>query len=229
MREPNSQTRANHLSDRLYRDIVASGLQEGDFFMTGDDVATRYGVSRTIAREAVSQLRALGVLKSRQRKGLLVARPDPLKLTAQWVPLYGHPSDPDSFRRLGELRYTLELGALDLAIAHGTDKQAARLSDYANEFERLADKRGHTPETDAVDLAFHRTILEMTRNGLIAGMHRILCGYFAASTDFDPQPDASKAVREHHLIADAFRRRDGETVRALMRTHLAAIVGAPNP
>lgn len=220
MPEPNSDTRVSSLTDRLYRDIIDSGLKEGDFFMTGDDVAVNYGVSRTVAREALSELRAIGVLKSRQRKGLLIARPDPVKLTAQWVPFYCHPSDPESFRTLAQLRYALEVGALDLAVANATNAQLDRLAELSCEFEVLAVGRGHTPETDDVDLAFHKTILEMTGNPLIAGMHRILSGYFSASTDFDPRADASKAIREHHLIVDAFRRRDAETVRALMRAHL---------
>lgn len=225
MAEPKRQTRASALADTLYRDILDSGLREGELFMTGDNVALRYHVSRTVAREALSQLRALGVLKSRQRKGLLVARPDPLELTARWVPLYGHPANPEAFRTLAQLRYVLEIGALDLAVSHATDAQIDRLAALARDFERLAGGFGHTAETDAIDLAFHKAILEMTGNPLIAGMHRILASYFQASIDFDPRPDASKAIREHHSIADAFRRRDPETVRALMRTHLEAMRG----
>ena len=220
MIEPNSDTRANSLADQIYHDILDSGLREGELFMTGDAVPARYSVSRTVAREALSQLRALGVLKSRQRKGLLVARPDPLKLTAQWVPLYCHPSDSEAFRTLAQFRFALEIGALDLAMNQATESQMEHLAALAREFEALAADHGHTAATDAVDLAFHKTILEMTGNPLIAGMHRILSGYFQASIAFDPRPDASKAIREHHMIADAFRRRDAETVRALMRSHL---------
>ncbi len=218
--EPNSDTRANTLADEIFGDLVESGLREGDLFMTGDEVSSKYNVSRTIAREALSQLRALGLLKSRQRKGLLVARPDPVKLTAQWVPLYCHASDPEAFRTLAQLRYALELGAVDLAVSYGSDEQVVNLAALAGEFETLAERDGHTRETDAVDLAFHKTILEMTCNPLIAGMHRVFSFYFHASTTFDPLRDASKAIREHHMIADAMRRRDGETVRALLRSHL---------
>lgn len=218
--EPNSDTLANSVAERIYRDIVAAGLHEGDFFMTGDAVVERYQVSRTIAREALSQLRGLGVLKSRQKKGLLVARPDPVKLASHWVPLYCPASDPSAFRVLAQLRYALEMGAVDLAVANASTKAIEHLAELAAEFERLAAHACHTPETDRIDLTFHKTILEMTGNPLISGMHRVLSNYFQASTTLDPLDDATKAIREHHMVVDALRTRDRDLVRTLLRSHL---------
>jgi GntR family transcriptional regulator, transcriptional repressor for pyruvate dehydrogenase complex len=218
--EPNSETLANTVAERIHDDIIASELQEGDLFMTGDQVAERYSVSRSIAREALSQLRALGVLKSRQRKGLLVARPDPVKLSARLVPLYCRGVNRRDFKILAQLRYALEVGTVDLAVPNGSPEQVGRLAELAGEFEGVASVFGHSVEADRLDLAFHTVILEMTGNPLIAGMHRVLSDYFHASTVFDPCKDASKAVREHHMIAEAFRRGDREMVRTLLRSHL---------
>lgn len=218
--EPNSDTLANTVAERIYRDIVAAGLHEGDFFMTGDAVVERYQVSRTIAREALSQLRGLGVLKSRQKKGLLVARPDPVKLTSHWVPLYCPASDPSAFRDLAQLRYALEMGAVDLAVSNASGEAIERLAALAADFERLAARAGHTRETDRIDLTFHKTILEMTGNPLISGMHRVLSNYFQVSTALDPLDDATKAIREHHMVVDALRARDRDLVRTLLRSHL---------
>jgi len=97
--------------------------------MTVDQVSVHYDVSRTIAREAVSQLRALGILKSRQRKGLLIGQPDPVSLMARWVPFYSHGTDGKQLLRLAQLRYTLELGAVDLAVTNATSEQLDPLSE----------------------------------------------------------------------------------------------------
>ena len=220
LHEPNSDTLANSVAERIYSDILSAGLREGDFFMTGDAVAERYGVSRTVAREALGQLRGLGVLKSRQKRGLLVARPDPVKLASHWVPLYCPASDPSAFRTLAQLRYALELGAVDLAISHAPEEAIARLAVTAAEFDRLASRGGHTHEADVVDLMFHKLILEMTGNPLIAGMHRVLSDYFHASAMLDPLEDASKAIRDHYMVVDALRARDRDLTRALLRAHL---------
>lgn len=220
--EPNTNTLGNMLADQMHADIVASGLQEDEFFMTGDQVAKHYGVSRSIARESLGQLRALGVLKSRQRKGLLVGRPDPIKLMSRWVPFYGRGTQGNELSRLAELRYVLELGAVDLAVPHASEDQVKRVCVLAERFEQVASKFGHNQEADRIDLAFHTLILEMTGNALIAGMHRVLSDYFLASTQEAPKPneDPVSSIRAHHMIAEAFTRRDGEMVRSVLRSHL---------
>ncbi len=219
---PQSDSLANRLALKIHEDIVASDLSEGEFFMTGDQVEAHYDVSRSIAREALSQLRSLGILESRQKKGLLVSRPDPIHLMSRWVPLYGRDGKEGEFMRLAQLRYVLEVGAVDLAVGHATEAQLARLGELADTFESIAAESGHTPEADAIDLAFHRLILEMTGNPLIAGMHQVLSGYFAASTQVAPNPkeNAAMSIREHHLIAEAFRRGDGALASSLLRAHL---------
>ena len=215
-------TLANRLATRIHQDIIASDLSEGELFMTGDQVETHYAVSRSIAREALSQLRSLGILESRQKKGLLVGRPDPVHLMSRWVPLYGRDGKEGEFTRLAQLRYVLEVGAVDLAVGQATETQAGRLGELADDFEAIAAKSGHTPETDEIDLAFHSLILEMTGNPLIAGMHKVLSDYFLVSTQVAPMPkeDAAMAIREHHLIVDAFRRGDGSLASSLLRAHL---------
>ncbi len=188
--------------------------------MTGGQIAERYAVSRTVAREALSRLRALGVLESRRRKGVLVAQPDPVKLSAHWVPMFGRAAGREGFRMLAQWRYVLELGAVDLAMVGATGDQVQRLRELADEFEAVATVHGHNAEADRIDMIFHATILEMTGNPLVAGMHRVLADYFQASATYDPSADACKSAREHHIIVEAFERRDTETARSVLRSHL---------
>jgi DNA-binding FadR family transcriptional regulator len=214
------------VAEQLHAEILSSGLKQGELFMTGGQIAQRYEVSRTVAREAINQLCALGVLESRRRKGVLVTQPDPVKLSASWVPMFGRVAGVEGFRMLAQWRYVLELGAVDLAVDHGSQEQAARLSVLADQFEAVAAKHGHSAAADQIDLAFHAVILEMTGNPLVAGMHRVLADYFLASAEYDPNADAPKAIREHHIIAEAFQRRDRETVRSVLRSHLQSNIQA---
>ncbi len=188
--------------------------------MTVDQIGEHYSVSRTIAREAVSQLRALGILHSRQRKGLLVGRPDPVALLARSVPFYARGVQGDELLRLAQLRYVLELGAIELATIIATPEQLMHLSKTAEEFKSIAKVHGHCKKADAVDLSFHRQLLEMTDNPLIAGMHRVLSDYFHASTQLEQPPDATRAIHEHQMIVDAIHRRDRELARTVLRCHL---------
>lgn len=219
---PQSESQAQRLARRIHDDIVAAGLSAGEFFMTGDQVEQRYAVSRSVAREALSQLRTLGILESRQRKGLIVSRPDPVRLMSRWVPLYVRDGCEGEFQQLAQLRYALEVGAVDLAARNASVPQRQRLAELAEAFDSLASKTGHNPATDDIDLAFHSLILDMTANPLIAGMHKVLSDYFAESVEAGPNPkeDAAMSIREHHLIADAFRRKDAALAASLLRSHL---------
>lgn len=72
-------------------------------FKTSDQIEERYEVSRTVAREAVSQLHAPSVVTSRRHKGVLVAQPDPVKLSARWVPMFGRVAGGKGFLLLAHL------------------------------------------------------------------------------------------------------------------------------
>lgn len=226
--EPNSRTLANTLAERIRRRIVDEELDEGEFFMTESAVAEEYSVSRNIAREAVSQLRALGVLKSRQSKGLLVGRSSPVDLLQSSLPFFARTAA--DLRQLGQWRYTLEVGAIDLAVAHASEQQIQRLAELADEYERIFQRDPSNPKSDDVELEFHCLILEMTANPLIAGMYQVLAEYFRSYAvearqshqRLDATPDAAW---QHRAIALAFKQRDAEQARALLRQHLHAMSG----
>lgn len=188
--------------------------------MTVEQVGEHYGVSRTIAREAVSQLRGLGILESRQGRGLLIGSPDPTQLMSRWLPFYGRGRGEGKLNELAQLRYTLELGAVDLAISNCSSEQSERLAETAKEFEEIASVSGHGPQADVADLLFHGLILSMTGNPLIAGMHGVLSEYFRVSEQTEQPSNPNKAIREHQMIADAFKQRDRELVRTVLRSHL---------
>jgi GntR family transcriptional repressor for pyruvate dehydrogenase complex len=70
---------AARLSDRLaaliQRQIDAGALVPGDRLPTEQQLAAAHGVSRTVVREAVHQLRSQGLLRSRQGSGVYVTEP----------------------------------------------------------------------------------------------------------------------------------------------------------
>ncbi len=213
-------TLANTLADRIHLDTNEKNLSAGDFFMTVEQVSQHYGVSRTIAREAVSQLHGLGILESRQGKGLLIGSPDPAQLMSRWLPFYGRAGDGENIKELAQLRYTLELGAIDLAISNCSSEQCEQLAGIAKEFEGIASASGHGRQSDVADLSFHGLILAMTGNPLIAGMHGVLSDYFHVSEQSEQPSNPSKAIREHQMIVDAFKQRDRELARTVLRSHL---------
>ena len=207
---------ASSLADKIRARIVEENLQEGDFFMTEAMLAQEYGVSRNIAREAVSRLRALGLLTSLQRKGLVVACPDPAKLLSQSLPAMGQTET--GLEELKKLRYVLEIGAIDLAVANATGEQMERLGSLALEFEQLVRSGGGDKQENQIELAFHSLILEMTGCELVLEMQQVLARFFQLLSRQSPSPRVNEqAIWQHLELAEAIRERDVDRARTMMR------------
>ena len=67
-------TQVRELAQKIRHRIQTERLPDGSFFMTEAQLAAEYGTSRTVTREAVSRLQALGILEGRKRKGLIVVQ-----------------------------------------------------------------------------------------------------------------------------------------------------------
>ncbi len=222
--EPNSQTLANTVAIKIRKQIVERKLAEDDLFMTEAQLAERFSVSRNIAREAVSRLRALGVLKSRQSKGLIVGRSDPVLLLEHTLPFYNRTDD--DLCRLAQLRYTLEVGAIEMAASNASEDQIEKLRALAMEYQEESDAASqHTVKAMEIELDFHCLILAMTGNTLIAGMHQVIVTYFQ-TVEHDETFHAHTnpfAMWQHRAIAEAIAARDAEQARALLRMHLGGL------
>lgn len=68
------------ISRRLLQDIAAGSIQSGQH-LGAQQLADRYGVSRTPIREAMNILEAGGFLVRQENRGYFVAEPDPKALT----------------------------------------------------------------------------------------------------------------------------------------------------
>ena len=170
---------ADKTADRLRTMIASSGLAPGDVFATEAELERKLKVSRPVVREAVSRIRALGLLDSRQCVGLIVANPDPIALFEKgfegWV------LNSLNLQQLAEFRYTLEVGAIALATVRASKKQLALLSELARKLKKEASAKSPNKTVD-VDLEFHCTLLKSTHNDMLIRMHNVVTAFFMRAT-----------------------------------------------
>lgn len=209
-------TQSDELAERIRERIQSERLTDGAFFMTESDLAEEYQVSRTVAREAVSRLTAIGLLEGRKRIGLIVRRPDPLRLLQLGLPsLFDSEQDVSE---LSMLRYVVEMGAVDLAIRNGSDEQCQQLCELAGEMA-AAIRSDQAERIAELDITFHSLLLQMTSSKLIAGMQRVLVNFFQ-SVYQEYQSDETTGERmiwEHQELAAAIRDRDSNRARTMMQ------------
>jgi DNA-binding FadR family transcriptional regulator len=211
-------TQAHALADRVRNRIQSERLTDGSLFMTADQLAAEYDVSRTVAREAVCRLQALGILEARKRTGLIVRRPDPLHLLSNSLPSLVE--SEDDWRELMHLRYALEVGAIELAVRNAKPEQIERLGQIVAEMEVVFAACDDVDLEVSLDVQFHALLLEMTGSRMIAGMQQVLVNYFAKAPRCERTPNnAQRIIWEHRELFLAVHDRDVERARSMVRMH----------
>ncbi len=215
------ETQVRELARTIRQRIQAERLTDGQFFMTEAQVAAEYCASRTVTREAISRLQGLGILEGRKRKGLIVRRPDPLRLFQNSLPSLM--TSVDDWRDLAQFRYAIEVGAIELAIKNATSEQIERLAQIEGELEQAVLEDSRSARTVELDIQFHGLILEMTGSRMIAGMQQVLVQVFQIMPKSNPDSaTAERVCWEHRELLDAIRDRDIERARAMIRVQIRA-------
>lgn len=222
--DPVARLVAERLSDRLAGRIdeqIRSGrFRPGDRLPTEQALATEHGVSRTVVREAVHQLRSRGLLRSRQGSGVYVtATPagDVFKLDLALI------RSVDDVLGVRAVRRALEGEAAALAAEHATRAQVAALRRAV-----IAIDRSVTEGRDGVDedLAFHRLLAEASGNPHFARLLGFLEQYNIEAMRVTRRSDAKRADyvamvrREHMAIVDAIALGDPALARRRALQHM---------
>src|ERR1019366_7298385 len=129
------------LADRLYEEIlsaiVGDKLPEGHKLPSETGLASAFGVSRPIVREALSRLRADSVVISRRGSGSYVQR-RPSRQFLTLAPIGG----VAELMRCFEFRIALEGEAVAIAAARRTDKELAEIKAALDDLEKVIKKKG---------------------------------------------------------------------------------------
>jgi DNA-binding FadR family transcriptional regulator len=209
--------------EAIMDDIRAGKLMPGMKIPSESALMERFGVSRTVVREAVSRLQAAGLVESHQGKGSFV-----LMVPAE----RGHGtnlstlSTPDDVAELIGFRLGVEVEAAGLAAAGRTDAEADGIGRAAAAMRSMPAQTSRLLEAD---FDFHLRIARATGNRfygeLLESLGPAMIAYPAhrlASPDNAGTGGPDEVMcREHEAIAEAIADRDVDSARAAMRLHLA--------
>lgn len=218
---------SRNLTARAAADIAAEirdgRLSPGSRLPTEQELMAALGVSRTVVREAVSALRAEGLVVTRQGSGAFVAE------DASRVPFR---IDPESMGSIAdvlnvmELRLAIEVEAAALASERATAAQIATVMDAHAAFDGAV-ARGDAAVNE--DFLFHRAIASATANAQFAQFLEFLGRHViprqrvraAIAGPEEQRTYLGRIQREHLRIAEAIAGRDSIEARRAMRAHLA--------
>ncbi|SFU42269.1 FadR/GntR family transcriptional regulator [Halomonas korlensis] len=219
-----SDGKGQKLSDRVYGDIVDRIIQrefgEGDRLPSEEQLATHYGVSRPIIREALARLRDDALIRSQRGSGSFVQR-RPDRAMLEFAPL----ESLADIQRCFEFRIAVETEAARLAAAKATEEERVALTQALALLEQRI--RDNALGVDA-DFSFHLCIAHATHNRFFSDTLLSLQAAITYGQNLArglglrrPEHHVPEVQVEHRNIHDAILAGDAERAAHCMQHHLS--------
>lgn len=200
--------------------IISGAHPEGTILPGDVELMERFGVSRTVLREALRTLAAKGLIQPKARIGTRV------RDKAQWNlfdpdVLIWHAQtgfDAKFLDYLSEMRMALEPEAAALASERRTPLQLQHIYGWV---EKMGAHDVTPSDFVDADLNFHLTIAAAGANPFLRSISTLievaLVALLTISSPVEEPLRHARSVAAHRRIADAIARRDSEAARSAMK------------
>lgn len=203
--------------------ITDGALKPGDKLPTEQKLVEKFGVSRTVVREAIAGLRSDGLVEARHGVGVFVL--DPRKANGGFRFLDEESGRISAIIETLELRAAVEIETAGLAAQRCSPGQEIRIRECFEDMQNAVE-RGK-PAVDA-DFAFHMAIAEATNNPQFVKFLEYLGRRTIPRAQFRRHNESKQDIRlreqrlhdEHRAIMAAICSRNPEDARDAMRAHL---------
>lgn len=213
---------ATQVCRELGRRIVAGHFPEGELIDDENRLCERFGVSKSVVREAVKLLVGKGLLDVRRGNGTRVRRRASWNLLDDDVLAWhqGIEPKPDFLRQLMDVRQMIEPNAAGWAAASATSEQVEEIRKTQDAMERAASIQDFV----IADALFHRAILRASNNELLTALEGVIFSALLSSikiTNDDPLDNRERSLPLHREILEAIEAKDSEKACTAMRKHMA--------
>ncbi|MEV6349660.1 FadR/GntR family transcriptional regulator [Actinoplanes sp. NPDC051851] len=187
------------VSDRLREFIDENGLQPGDKLMTERELAAELSVGRSTVREAITALRAQGLVEVRHGDGIyLLQRSDDLITTLAEELVATHVDHP----YIWEARQAIEVQCARLAAVRAGGEDLAAMESALDRM--AAEIEAGQPALDG-DRRFHLAVVQASHNPiliqLVAGIRESFDKTSETSLTRAGQP--ARSLAEHRAVFEA--------------------------
>ncbi|MBL7253253.1 FadR/GntR family transcriptional regulator [Paractinoplanes lichenicola] len=218
-----SPTLSDRVTDSVLQMITSNALKPGERLPSERDLGIKFGVSRTVVREALRSLAAKGVLDVRTGSGAIVARVG-VETASQTLRLFVQGSRAGSdalhYDQINDVREMLETRVARIAARAAQPADLDRLREL---HEQMKKAKNDVELASSLDVAFHREIAVATGNPLfvviIDSIEPALLEIRRKTLGSAGRP--TKALRAHAQILERIVAADAEGAESAMNEHLA--------
>ncbi len=201
-------------------DIMTQAIPPGGRLPTESALCERFGVSRTVVREAIARLKSEGLVASRQGSGVYVLAENPQRPFRLDTNLS---ETSEEILQVVELRMAFDIEAASLAARRRTPQQLQQLRAALDQMAAAVDEGSNGADAD---VAFHRAVAEATGNPHYVALMNYLIQFLRKGVRISRErtlrrPGLSEKVQlEHEAIFRAIQARDPESAAAAARRHV---------
>ena len=192
--------------ERLKKEIMTFALVPGEA-ISAAKIATRYGVSRTPAREAIVKLEKEGLVDIYPQSKTLVSRINLSRSRQEWY-----------------VRYTLETGMCAQFIRNASPETILKMERNLRQMEQARDEAGQASYL-VLDHEFHDLIYDASGERLAKEIiHTQVTHYDRIRFLTDRAPLVrEKTIHEHRQLIAAARKKDEGLFEECLRAHLGRL------
>jgi len=211
---------SDQVAEQLANEIKQGRLLPGDKLPTEARLVEQFEVSRTVVREAVSRLKSLGLVDSRQGSGVFV-NPQlpfaPLNFEAR------HAASQEAVIQMVEVRRALEAEVAALAAQRRNADDLRRIEQAVHDLESAVQAGG---DGVAQDVNFHRAIANAAGNPFLLQTLAYLGQFLHGATQVTRANEArrgdfaAQVQAEHSAIVQAVQAGDAQAARQAASAHM---------
>ncbi|WP_223595107.1 FadR/GntR family transcriptional regulator [Neobacillus bataviensis] len=210
------------VAEAIYEMIRTGELKPGDKLDSVQQLAENFQVGRSAIREALTSLRAMGLIEMKQGEGTYIKEFETDQIT---FPLStAILMNKDDITHLLEVRKIIEVGTAGAAAKKRTDHH---LKNMVSALKDMSEAQGNEELGEKADLQFHLAIAEASQNPLLLSlMNHVsdLMGETMKETRrvwlYSKQTTLERLYEEHVAIYEAIRDENEDGAKQSMFKHL---------
>jgi len=216
------------VAEQIRSRILRGELKQGDRLDSVEQLAKQFQVGRSTIREALSALRAMGLVDIRQGEGTFVASFNLAKLAepiGRFLSL-----NQEEMLEFFEVRKIIESGAAGISALKHQPHHLEAMRQALDEMERAAREEDGDTRGEMADAHFHLAIAEATQNSVLVTMMNQISDTLKATMResrrlwlFSENSTLERLHQEHLLIYQAIADRNASLAEQLMLSHLSKV------
>ncbi|WP_323656455.1 FadR/GntR family transcriptional regulator [Lysinibacillus xylanilyticus] len=213
------------VSEILYEKIRTGELKPGDRLDSVEQLAEQLQISRSAIREALSALKAMGLIEIKQGSGTFVKsnQSNQLDFPLSTAIL----TNKQDVSHLLEVRKIIEVGAAASAAIHRTEEDIQSMMQILDEMKRV---QGDGELGEKVDFQFHAAISAASQNPLLTTILDQVSGLMIATMKetrriwlYSKKITSENLYDEHMQIFLAIKQQNEELAKHAMASHLSNV------